>query len=198
QSGFDDDNLLWVRSRPYAEAFNERSFRITTTQADVRELSGIPGVRGVANTNFLPWQGGGSSGEVKAAGGDGTMYRTQMYTTSPRFTDTLGVRLASGRNLRESDINLDPNATTATVIISSALEKPPFTGKSAVGQQLLEPDNSVDTVVGVFDPFYNPYGWPIHAYATVYAGVPSRGGATFRSEERRVGKECGSTWAARA
>ena len=23
-SGFDDDNLLWVRSKPFAEAFNER------------------------------------------------------------------------------------------------------------------------------------------------------------------------------
>src|SRR5206468_11954606 len=48
QSGFDDDNLLWVRSRPFAEAFNERSFRITTTQSDVRALAGIPGVRGAA------------------------------------------------------------------------------------------------------------------------------------------------------
>ena len=178
-SGFDDDNLLWVRSKPFAESFNERSFRLSTTQSDVRALNGIPGIRAAANTNFLPWQGGGSSGEVKAAGGDGTMYRTQYYGSSPRFTDTLGVRLASGRNLRDSDINLDPNATNATVIISSALEKLAFKGKSAVGQQLLEPDNSVDTVVGVLDPFYNPYGWPIHEYAMVYAGVPSRGGASF-------------------
>jgi len=44
ESGFDDDNLLWVQSKPYAETFNERSFRITTTQSDVRALSGIPGL----------------------------------------------------------------------------------------------------------------------------------------------------------
>jgi putative ABC transport system permease protein len=179
QSGFDDANLLWVRSRPFAEAFNERSFRIVTTQSDVRALRGIPGVRGVANTNFLPWQGGGSSGEVKAAGGDGTMFRTQMYTTSPGITDTLGVKMLSGRNLQESDINLDPNATTSTVIISRALEQLVFKGQSAVGRQFVEPDNSVDTIVGVFDPFYNPYGWPIHEYTYFAAGVVSRGGANF-------------------
>jgi putative ABC transport system permease protein len=179
QSGFDDDNLLWVRSRPFAEAFNERSFRITTTQSDVRALAGIPGVRGVANTNFLPWQGGGSSGEVKAGGGDGTLYRTQLYTSSPGITDTLGVRMVSGRNLRDTDIDLDPNATVSTIIISRELEKLVFKGQSAVGRQLIERDNSVDNVVGVFDPFYNPYGWPIHTYTYFAAGVVSRGGANF-------------------
>ena len=179
QSGFDDANLLWVRSRPFAEAFNERSFRITTTQSDVRELGGIPGVRGVANTSFLPWQGGGSSGEVKAAGGDGTKYRTQVYTSSPGITDTLGVRIVSGRNLRDADIDLDPNATASTVIISRELEKLVFKGQSAVGRQFVESDNSVDTIVGVFDPFYNPYGWPIHEYSYFAAGIVSRGGANF-------------------
>lgn len=179
QSGFDDENLLWVRSRPFAEAFNERSFRITTTQADVRALAAIPGVRGAANTSFLPWQGGGSSGEVKAGGGDGTLYRMQMYTSSPGITDTLGVRMVSGRNLRDSDIDLDPNATTSAIIISRELEKLVFKGQSAVGRQLIERDNSVDNIVGVFDPFYNPYGWPIHEYTYFAAGVVSRGGANY-------------------
>src|SRR5688572_10664848 len=179
KSGFDDDNLLWVRSRPFAEAYNERSFRITTTQSDLRSLAAIPGIRGVANTNFLPWQGGGSSGELKAAGGDGTLYRTQMYTTSPGITDTLGVRIVSGRNLRESDVNLDPNNTTGTIIISRELEKLLFKGESAVGRQLIERDDSVDNVVGVFDPFYTPYGWPIHEYTYFNAGVVARGGANY-------------------
>jgi len=179
QSGFDDDNLLWVRSRPFAEAYNEREFRIATTQSDIRSLAAIPGIRGVANTNFLPWQGGGSSGELKAGGGDGTLYRTQMYTSSPGITDTLGVRIVSGRNLRESDINLDPNNTTGTIIISRELEKLLFKGESAVGRQLIERDDSVDNVVGVFDPFYNPYGWPIHTYTYFNAGVVARGGANF-------------------
>jgi putative ABC transport system permease protein len=177
-SGFDDDNILWVRSRPFAEQFTQRSFRIATTQSDVRALNEIPGIRAAANTNFLPWQGGGSSGEVRVAGGDQSKYRTQEYAASPRILETLGVHLVAGRALRETDINLDPNYRDATVIISRALEKLAFKGQSAVGRQLVE-GNSTYTVVGVFDPFYNPYGWPIHEYAIFYAGVASFGGASF-------------------
>jgi putative ABC transport system permease protein len=179
-SGFDDDNLLWVHSKPYAEQFNERSFRIATTQADVRALSGgIPGIKAVANTNFLPWAGGGSSTEVKGAGGDGTNYRTQQYATSPQILDTLGVHIVAGRALRESDIDLDPNSKHSTVVISRALEQLVFKGKSAVGQQFLESGGYSDTIVGVFDKFYNPYGWPIHEYTYFAASVASYGGARF-------------------
>jgi putative ABC transport system permease protein len=31
----------------------------------------------------------------------------------------------------------------------------------------------------VFDPFYNPYGWPIHEYAVMFAGHVSRSGAMY-------------------
>jgi len=179
ESGFDDDNLLWVHSKPYAETYNERSFRITTTQADVRALNGIPGVKAAVNTNFLPWAGGGSSTQAKVAGGDGTMVRMQSYVTSPQILDTLGVHLVSGRTLRDSDLDLDPKSRKSTVIISRALEELMFKGKSAVGQQLLESDNSVDTIVGVFDKFYNPYGFPIHEYTYFADGIASFGGARF-------------------
>ncbi|HEV2721317.1 MAG TPA: FtsX-like permease family protein [Thermoanaerobaculia bacterium] len=179
ESGFDDDNLLWVHSKPYAEQFNERSFRITTTQADVRALAGIPGIKAVANTNFLPWAGGGSSTEVKGAGGDGTNYRTQQYVTSPQILDTLGVHIVSGRPLQESDVDTDINSKHSTVVISRALEQLVFKGKSAVGQQFLESGGYSDTVVGVFDKFYNPYGWPIHEYTYFAAGLASFGGARF-------------------
>src|SRR5436190_12494089 len=175
-SGFDDDNLLWVFSRPFADSFGDRAFRITTTRSDVRALQTIPGVKAVVNTNFIPWQGGGSSGEVKAAGGDGSSCRTQEYTASPTFTDALGVKIVSGRNFSEGDVNDDPNATAANVIISRGLEQLIFKGQSAVGKQFIEQDNSVDTIVGVFDPFYNPYGWPIHEYCLVYPGTVARNG----------------------
>jgi putative ABC transport system permease protein len=179
KSGFDDENLLWVRSRPFADAFKDRQYRIATTQSDLTALRGLPGVRSVVNTSFLPWQGGGSSGELKAAGGDGTIYRTQMYSATPGFIDTLGIHIVSGRELRTADINTDPNAVNNTVMISRALEKLLFKNQSAVGRQLIETDKSIDTVVGVFDPFYNPYGWPIHEYCVVYAAYVSFNGGNF-------------------
>jgi len=179
-SGFDDQNLLWVNSRPFSPAFRELPYRLNVVNGDVRALSAIPGVVAAANTNFLPWNGGGSSGEVSAAGGNGAKFRTQEYVTTGDIYRTLGVRRVSGRELRDSDINDDPNSTApSTVVISRELEKLLFKGQSAVGKQLIEPDNSVDNVVGVFDPFYNPYGWPIHEYCVFYAGHVSRRGGLF-------------------
>jgi putative ABC transport system permease protein len=180
KSGFDDENIVWVRTKPFSPAFKDIKYRISIVDADLRAIRGIPGVVAVANTNFLPWQGGGSSGEVSAGGGDGSKFRTQMYYNTPGILDALGVKLVSGRPLRDSDLDDDPNSKApSTAIISRDLERLVFKGKSAVGKQLIETGDTVVNVVGTFDPFYNPYGWPIHEYAILYAGHVSRRGAMF-------------------
>ncbi|HEX9460479.1 MAG TPA: FtsX-like permease family protein [Thermoanaerobaculia bacterium] len=179
-SGFDDDNIVWVRTKPFSPAFKELPYRISVVNADLRAIQAIPGVVAVANTNFLPWQGGGSSGEVSSGGGDGSKFRTQTYYNTPGILDVLGVHLVAGRPLRDTDIDDDPNSKApSTAVISRDLEKLLFKGKSAVGRQLIETGDTVVNVVGVFDPFYNPYGWPIHEYAVLYAGHVSRAGATY-------------------
>ncbi|HEX7679519.1 MAG TPA: FtsX-like permease family protein [Thermoanaerobaculia bacterium] len=179
-SGFDDDNLVWVRTRPFSPAFKDQPYRVSVVNADLRAIPAIPGVVAVANTNFLPWQGGGSSGEVSAGGGDGSKFRTQIYYSTPGILDTLGVHLVSGRPLRDTDLDDDPNSKApGMAVISRDLERLVFKGKSAVGRQLIETGDTVVNVVGVFDPFYNPYGWPIHEYAVMYAGHVSRNGATY-------------------
>lgn len=179
-SGFDDENIVWVRTKPFAPGFKDLPYRIAAVNADLRAIKATPGVVAVANTNFLPWQGGGSSGEVAAGDGDGSKFRTQMYYNTPGILDTLGVHLVSGRNIRDTDLDDDPNSKApSTAIISRDLEKLVFKGKSAVGRQLKDSDNTVVNVVGTFDPFYNPYGWPIHEYAVFYAGHVSRRGALY-------------------
>jgi len=180
-SGFDDANLIFVQSRPFASAFGARAYRITSVETDLRVLRSIPGVVAVSNTSFLPWAGGGSSGEIAAAGGDRSRFQTQMYSATPGFIDALGVRIVEGRELTQNDLDDDPNATISTVMISRDLEKLLFKNGSAVGRQLAEPDGkSFDNVVGVFDPFYNPYsGWPIEHYALIYGSHVSRRSATY-------------------
>ncbi|HEX3578417.1 MAG TPA: ABC transporter permease, partial [Thermoanaerobaculia bacterium] len=58
KSGFDDDNIVWVRTKPFSPAFKDLNYRISAVNADLRTIKGIPGVVAVSNTNFLPWQGG--------------------------------------------------------------------------------------------------------------------------------------------
>lgn len=180
KSGFDDDNIVWVQTKPFSPAFKDLTYRLAAVNADLRTIKGIPGVVAAANTNFLPWQGGGSSGEISASGGDRSKFRTQMYYNTPGILQTLGVHLVSGRDLREADIDDDPNSKApSTAVISKELEKLLFKGQSAVGKQLIETGDTVVNVVGTFDPFYNPYGWPIHEYAILYAGHVSRRGAVY-------------------
>jgi len=177
-SGFDDHNLMWIYSRPFATAFGERAYRMSSAEADLRELRTIPGIRGVTNTFFIPWQGGGSSGSVKVAGGDGSPHQIQEYGTTPGLMETLGTRIVEGRDLRESDIDDDPKSKTATVIISRGAERLMFGDRSALGRQLLD-SGTAYSIVGVLDPFYNPYGFPIDEYAMFYASHSSYGGASF-------------------
>jgi putative ABC transport system permease protein len=179
-SGFDDDNIMWVRSKPFAAAFKDRPYRLASAAADLRELATIPGIVAAANTNFLPWQGGGSSGSMKAAGAPGGTFQVQTYVTTPGIINTLGVHMVEGRDLRETDIDDDPNSKHNTVIISRDMERLLFGSRSAVGQQMIEGDGATtDTIVGVFDPFYNPYGFPIEKYGVFYCGHVSYGGAVF-------------------
>jgi putative ABC transport system permease protein len=179
-SGFDDENIVWVSTKPFAPGFKDLPYRISVVNADLRAIQGIPGVVAVSNTNFLPWAGGGSSGEVAAGGGDGSKFRTQMYYNTPGILEALGVHLVSGRPLRDTDLDDDPSSKApSTAVISRDLEKLLFKGRSAVGKQLIETGNTVVNVVGTFDPFYNPHGWPIHEYAVMYAGHVSRRGAMY-------------------
>jgi putative ABC transport system permease protein len=177
-SGFDDANLLWVQSKPFADAFGQRAYRITSADADLRALRAIPGVRAVTNTYFVPWQGGGSSGSVAVAGGDGTQHQVQMYNATPGLVDVLGVHLVEGRDFRDTDVDDNPNSKTANVLITRGAARLLFGDGSAVGRQLLD-GGTTDTIIGVFDPFYAPYGFPIHEYAIFSPGHSAFGGASF-------------------
>lgn len=173
ESGFDDANLLYVRSRPFAEAFREDKYLDAAIDADIRALHAMPGVRAATNTYFTPWQGGGSSTEVKRGE---TRHRTQIYPGDLKFFDTLGVRLLEGRNFTQeeyetfSDDDL-PDGTVTPVVITEKLAGLIYPEGGALGKVIDDPDGDPSyRVIGIFGPFYNPYGWPIEEYAIIFPG----------------------------
>lgn len=176
KSGFDDDNLLSVRVRAFDPAFAEGTYLDAAIDRDGVLLRGMPGIRQASNTTFLPWIGGGSSFEVKTAGGNDAKFRSQFYFVDPEILDTLGVSVIQGRNLTRQEFETSSlqQDRVVNILISQGLAELIFPGGTAVGKQLRDPDETLTAnVVGVFDPFYNPYGWPIHEYATL---VPGRSG----------------------
>jgi putative ABC transport system permease protein len=187
-SGFDDDNLVRVNSNPFEKAFREEGYLDNVLSQDLQSLRTMPGVRTASNTRFLPWQGGGSSTEMRPAGTRGEMLRTQIYNADESTFDTLGASLAEGRNfthdeverdsLRLRELNKNKRETgpdglprekfEQDVVITRAYGKLAFGDKPLLGQQLEDSDGDLYRVVGVVGEFYNPYGWPIHEYAVFY------------------------------
>jgi putative ABC transport system permease protein len=190
-SGFDDDNIVRVTSNPFEKSFREDGYLDNVLREDLAVLRSTPGVRAVSNTNFLPWQGGGSSTEMRPAGSKGEMLRTQVYNADEGTLDTLGIRVTEGRNFTREEAERDTLRLRALlashrevgpdglprdkflqdVVVSRTYGKLVFGEKEPLLGKLLEDsDGDQYRVIGVIDSFYNPYGWPIHEYVVFYAG----------------------------
>jgi hypothetical protein len=107
-SGFDDDNLIRVNSRPFAPAFKEDGYLDNSVRKDLAVLRALPGVKAASNTRFLPWQGGGSSMETRVLGSKSPMQRNQIYNADEGTLATLGSRPHRGAQLHARGDGADP------------------------------------------------------------------------------------------
>ena len=188
-SGFDDANIVRVTSTPFDPAFREDGYLDNSVRADLLALRSTPGVVAATNTNFLPWQGGGSSTEMKPLGSKGEMLRTQIYNADEATFDALGVKATEGTAFTAEHTDADTLRLRALfkiqremgqdglpkekfsqdVVISRAYGKLAFGDGSPLGKMLEDSDGDTYRVVGIIDDFYNPYGWPIHEYVVFFA-----------------------------
>ncbi|MDQ3281430.1 MAG: ABC transporter permease [Acidobacteriota bacterium] len=179
-SGFDDDNLLWVRTRPFSPEFREDATVNVTADADVRALESIPGVRAAASTSFRLWEGGGSSTKVRPVTG-GAPQSTQSYFGTKDIFATLGSRVVAGRAFREGDHGIGTQDDPLRVaVITKTLADALFPDGQAVGKTIVRTSDSGEAngdpvvVVGVIERFFNPYGMN----ADMWSGLADR--AMFR------------------
>jgi putative ABC transport system permease protein len=170
KSGFDDDNLLFVSAQPFAPEFQEETYVEKIVHADLRALAAVPGVQAASATRLLPWQGGGSSGTWKTEGYP-EKFQAQIYGTTPRIFDTLGVKITHGRGFVENDTPTDPDTATTVTVISPALAKKLWGDANPIGRVITNGDGETPrTVIGVIDEFYNPYAWNIGEYVLFTPG----------------------------
>ena len=169
KSGFPDDDLISVYSFPFVKDFEDRQYMVNQTRQDLAALRAMPGVVSASNSRLRPWQGGGSSGTLKPLGSQTDPLRTQQYCADQDMTKTLGVNLIAGRGFNEAEVYGDPNRTTVEVIISKKFADLVFPNGDALGKSLGDEDTQNYLIVGIFDPFYNPYAWEIGEYATFFA-----------------------------
>ena len=175
ESGFDDEHILWARTTNFGEeiAGAEDGAVRDLLARDLEALRSLPGVRNASATYFRPWQGGGSSTEVLVEGREMEKVRTQYYTVDPAIYETLGIEITEGRGMVPEDLVIEDDATRYNVTISRGLADLLFPDGGAVGRVLASTDGENQyPVVGVFERFYNPYGWPIHEQA-VFFPIPA-------------------------
>lgn len=165
RSGFDDDNIVRLHIRPFAPEFKDAAFIDNIIDADVRTISGVPGVHAVANTHFQLWEGGGSSTGVITVGSMKEPTGTQIYYGTKDLVETLGARIIQGRAFRDGDHGVGHTIDPASVtIISKDLADDLFPEGNAVGHQIIQAIETGKTagdpmtVIGVIGEFYNPWG----------------------------------------
>lgn len=169
-SGFDEENLLFVDSRPFAEELRDPERLSQLRRDDLAALAALPGVKAASNTNFLPWRGGGMSTGVNLAGAppDAPATGTQFYFADASWIDALGVEIVAGRNFDPADVDANRpdmpfEQAQGGVLISRGLAEELFPAEgagsveSAVGREL-QGTTERSRVIGVFDPFLNPFG----------------------------------------
>ncbi len=192
-SGFGDDQLISITATPFTEAFREDVHRDAVTDGDLAALRAHPAVETATNTQFLPWQGGGSSTQFRRDR-RAEQIRTQIYPADERMLDTLGLRLVEGRGFTRDDVlnntaqlravnaaqrdrdaaGLVKSTVTVPAIISRSYAALMFPEGSPLGKTFEDGDGDQWRVIGVIDTFYNPYAWNIGEYVTFY---PQRQGS---------------------
>ncbi|HYC58269.1 MAG TPA: FtsX-like permease family protein [Thermoanaerobaculia bacterium] len=176
QSGFDDENLISIGYQPFAPEFREESFVESLVQTDMRAIRSIPGVKAVAATGFLPWQGGGSSGTWKTEGYN-DKFQAQLYAARGQLFETLDMEVAQGRAFVETDTPVETNVPTRVTIISRALAKKLWGDANPIGRVITNGEGGTPrTVIGVIDEFYNPYAWNIGEFVLFTPGRSYDGG----------------------
>src|ERR1051325_8289016 len=177
-SGFDDDNMMMIVATPFAPEFKEPGYTDNVVMGDLRAIRAIPGVKSATVTSFLPWQGGGSSGVMKADGYP-DKFQAQTYAARGDLLGTLGAKLKYGRPFTENDTPVDPKESTKVTIISSALAKKLWGDANPIGRVITNGEGETPrTVVGVIDEFYNPYSWNIGEYVRSPPGRDYDGGGS--------------------
>ncbi|NII71725.1 putative ABC transport system permease protein [Dyella sp. SG562] len=151
-TGIDEPNIFVIQ--------NEWVGKVTSAEADAKlrtdldVLRRVPGVQDATTSNSYPLRGGGWDDGVRLSAEqiEDTSDAT-IYFADERFLDTLGLKLAAGRNFRADEIQ--PMSTRdrlapPVIMVTRALAEKLFPNGSALGKTVYLVGGPA-TIVGVVD-----------------------------------------------
>jgi predicted permease len=135
--GYDPQKVVVVRV-PFPENTTLERARVRL-QAIAQRMKAIPGVRFVAFSDNVPLIGSDTV-ELRPPARQDASQPVEIYTGSPGFFETMGIRIVRGRGFQESD--------ASAVVISESLAKAFWHRQDPIGRMLALPGSSAQ-VVGV-------------------------------------------------
>ncbi len=159
-TGIDTDNLFFVQSYGYGPNYVQRD----TIENDLRLIRSLPGVVSASPINQIPLSGGGSSTNLgPAPEREKTNVNVNYYAVDERGVESLGVKLAEGRNFTQSEIqyNADPANSDFVpfVILTKDAARAIFGTEHALGKTVYTLNDSA-VVIGVMENMLGSWvGW---------------------------------------
>ena len=173
-AGIDSDNLFFVQSYGFGPNYDQRD----TIDRDLRLIRSLPGVISASPINQIPMSGGGSSTNL---GPEQTREKvtinTNYYAVDERGIESLGVKLAEGRNFTESEIQYNPDPASSDfvpfVILTKDAAKAIFGTEHAVGKTVYDLSHSA-VVIGVMENMLGAWvGWDKLTQVMLLPRIPS-------------------------
>lgn len=158
--GFDSDNLIFVQSYGFGPNYDQRD----TIERDLQVLRALPGVVSASPINGIPLSGGGSATNLGSAPTrEKVTVNVNVYEVDERGVESLGVKLAEGRNFTQSEIQYNPDASSSEfvpfVILNKDAARAIFGTEHAVGKTVHTLQDSA-VVIGVMENMLGAWvGW---------------------------------------
>ena len=126
--------------------------RIRKIDEMITALSELPGARSVAAALKIPLRGGGDSFGIGIEGeSDAERTFTYFRMVSPRYFETMGIRLLEGRTFDGSDLAPPTDSTVreVPVVINAALAARYFPGENPIGRRVIGGLSVPQRIIGI-------------------------------------------------
>ena len=159
-TGFDTSPLMTMRIYLPGTTYEPPDAKARRVQDIVQRIEALPGVDAAFGSNFIPFGGGGSGGNIGVEGQTveaGKEPSITFIAASPHLRDTLGVALLRGRDISDAE----ETTRTPVALINQTMASQIWPGQDPLGRRFRLLNDEIEdwfTIVGVIADFQHFQG----------------------------------------
>lgn len=154
-TGFDTSPIMTMRIYLPGTAYEAPEAKARRVRDIVQRIEALPGVERAFGSNFVPFGGGGSGGNISVEGQTvekGKEPSITFVAASPHLRQTLGVALLRGRDISDTE----ETTRTPVALVNQTMASQIWPGQDPLGRRFKLLGDDIDdwfTVVGVIGDF---------------------------------------------